>query len=89
MTIGILHKGANSIFFNRLPDFWLEVVTGLIILLGMFGWMDLMIYAKWFKPVDIEDTSFVPHTDQYKTFWDYYNKTAPVFADPKTQKVQI
>ena len=63
MTIGILHKGANSIFFKRLPDFWLEVVTGLIILLGMFGWMDLMIYAKWFKPVDIEDTSFVPHTD--------------------------
>jgi len=56
MQIGIFHKGANSIFFKRFPDFWLEVVTGTIILLGMFGWMDLLIFAKFFKPVDIEDT---------------------------------
>lgn len=24
-----------------------EVITGLIILLGLFGWMDLLIVAKW------------------------------------------
>jgi len=24
-----------------------EVITGLVILLGMFGWMDLLIFSKW------------------------------------------
>jgi len=56
MTMGIFHKGANSIFFKRLPDFWLEVVVGTVILMGLFGWMDLLIYAKWFTNLDIQDT---------------------------------
>jgi V-type H+-transporting ATPase subunit a len=59
MTLGVFHKGANSLFFRKFADFWFEVVTGTIILLGLFGWMDLLIYAKWFLPVDIEDTSRV------------------------------
>ena len=57
MTMGIFHKGANSIFFKRYPDFFLEVVVGTIILMGLFGWMDLLIYGKWFTDLDIEDTS--------------------------------
>ena len=32
--------------------FWTEVVTGLIILLGLFGWMDILIIAKWFYPME-------------------------------------
>jgi V-type H+-transporting ATPase subunit a len=47
MTVGVLLKGANSIYFRRWLDFFFEVITGLIILLGMFGWMDLLIFAKW------------------------------------------
>jgi len=27
-------------------------VTGLIILLGLFGWMDILIVAKWFYPMN-------------------------------------
>lgn len=69
MTIGIFHKGANSLFFKRQPDFWFEVVTGTIILLGLFGWMDLLIFAKWFIPVDIEDTSRV-NKDKYPKYND-------------------
>lgn len=56
MTMGIFHKGANSIFFGRYPDFILEVVVGTIILLGLFGWMDLLIFGKWFIDLDVEDT---------------------------------
>lgn len=56
MTMGIFHKGANSIFFSRYPDFILEVVVGTIILLGLFGWMDLLIFGKWFIDLDVEDT---------------------------------
>lgn len=47
MTIGIGVKGLNSLFFGRYLDLIFEVITGLIILLGLFGWMDLLIFAKW------------------------------------------
>jgi V-type H+-transporting ATPase subunit a len=32
--------------------FWTEVVTGLIILNGLFGWMDILILIKWFYPMN-------------------------------------
>jgi hypothetical protein len=31
-----------------------EVIVGLIILFGLFGWMDTLIFAKWFAAVNIE-----------------------------------
>jgi len=60
MSIGIIIKGTNTIYFGRWADFWTEVATGLTILLGLFGWMDLLIVAKWFHRVDIEDTRMSP-----------------------------
>lgn len=62
MTIGIIIKGTNTIYFGRWADFWTEVATGLVILLGLFGWMDALIVGKWFHRVDIEDTSMAPDT---------------------------
>jgi len=47
MSIGICVKGSNSIYFGRMLDLIFEVFTGLIILLGLFGWMDLLIFSKW------------------------------------------
>lgn len=47
MTIGVMCKGLNSIFFGKWLDFFCEVVTGLIILFGLFGWMDVLIVSKW------------------------------------------
>lgn len=48
MTLGIFTKGANTIYFGDYIGFIFEVVTGLIILLGLFGWMDALILAKWY-----------------------------------------
>jgi V-type H+-transporting ATPase subunit a len=62
MTMGILHKGTNTIYFRDWPSFFTEVVAGLIILLGLFGWMDLLIMAKWLHPLNIDDDS--PATDK-------------------------
>jgi len=53
MSIGIIMKGTNTIFFRDYVSFFTEVCTGLVILLGLFGWMDALIIAKWFTPVDI------------------------------------
>ena len=52
MTMGIFTKGLNNIYFKQYLAFWTEVVTGLIILLGLFGWMDFLIIAKWFYPMN-------------------------------------
>jgi V-type H+-transporting ATPase subunit a len=52
MSFGILHKGANAIYFRRPLDLIFEVIVGLVILLGLFGWMDYLIFCKWFTPLD-------------------------------------
>jgi V-type H+-transporting ATPase subunit a len=53
MTIGVLMKGTNTIHHKHWPHFFAEVVTGLIILEGLFGWMDYLVFAKWFIPVNV------------------------------------
>jgi V-type H+-transporting ATPase subunit a len=52
MTIGVLIKGTNDVYFKRYPSLIFNVVAGIIILEGLFGWMDLLIFAKWFFPLD-------------------------------------
>lgn len=55
MTIGVVMKGTNNLFHKDYNSFIFEVVTGLVMLLGLFGWMDLLIYAKWFFPINFMD----------------------------------
>jgi len=62
MTMGIMHKGTNTIFFKDWPSFFTEVVAGTIILLGLFGWMDLLILGKWLTDLNIEDDTLVDST---------------------------
>ena len=56
MTIGILMKGTNAVYHGHWVDLITEVIFGLVIFYGLFGWMDLMILTKWFLPINIEDT---------------------------------
>ena len=59
MTIGIIMKGTNTLFHRDYPSFIFEVCTGLIMLLGLFGWMDLLIYGKWFFPMNFSSREVV------------------------------
>lgn len=52
MAIGVCVKGANNLFFGHYLELFTEVITGLIILLGLFGWMDLLIFSKWAYPMN-------------------------------------
>jgi V-type H+-transporting ATPase subunit a len=52
MTMGICTKGLNAVYNKQWLILWTEVVTGLIILLGLFGWMDVLIIAKWLYPMN-------------------------------------
>ena len=59
MIHGICTAGGNAIYFKQWATFFTEVITGLVILIGLFGWMDFLIFAKWFFPVNIEDTTLI------------------------------
>lgn len=52
MSIGVCVKGLNSIYWKKNLDLVFEVIIGLIILLGLFGWMDMLIFAKWTYVMD-------------------------------------
>jgi len=52
MSMGVVTKGLNLQFMNEQLKFWTEVVTGMIILNGLFGWMDILIFIKWFYPMN-------------------------------------
>lgn len=45
------------IFHGKWLELLTEVVAGLVILWGLFGWMDALIIIKFFKTPDIEDCS--------------------------------
>jgi V-type H+-transporting ATPase subunit a len=47
MTLGILLKGLNSIYFSSALDFIFEFIPQFVFLLAMFGYMDLLIILKW------------------------------------------
>ena len=57
MTFGILMKGTNMIYYCKCFELLTEVVSGLVILGGMFGWMDALILKKFFITYDIDDCS--------------------------------
>ena len=63
MLIGVATKGGNAIYFKRWVVLITEVFTGIIILFGLFGWMDVLIFAKWLYPLDTEDTTIVNTDD--------------------------
>lgn len=72
MSIGIIMKGTNAVYFKKPLDLVTEVIFGLIILWGLFGWMDALIIAKWFHVTDIEDTGSdkVPNIDANKLYYE-------------------
>lgn len=57
MCMGILVKGTNLIHRGHWVELLTEVLAGLVILLGLFGWMDALIIKKFFTTYDIDDCS--------------------------------
>ena len=57
MCMGILMKGLNAIHFRNKLDFFLEFVPQMLLMLALFGWMDILIIAKWLEEKDV-NTNF-------------------------------
>jgi len=54
MSFGVFHKGANTLYRKDYLSFFTEVIAGILILWGLFGWMDMLILTKFFKTYDID-----------------------------------
>lgn len=50
MTLGVLVKATNSLYYKRKVEFWFETIPQLIFLVLVFGYMDFLIIFKWLKP---------------------------------------
>jgi len=48
MMMGVIVKGLNSVHNKSYNILVTEVITGVLILFGLFGWMDILIFSKWF-----------------------------------------
>jgi V-type H+-transporting ATPase subunit a len=59
MCLGIGIKGSNAVYFRKFVVLICEVFAGFFILFGLFGWMDILIFLKWFYPLDIEDRTII------------------------------
>jgi V-type H+-transporting ATPase subunit a len=63
MSMAICVKGFNAVREKQWLVFVFEVVGGLIILNGLFGWMDALIIMKWTYPMNAYSTDESPCTD--------------------------
>lgn len=50
MTLGVLVKASNSIYYKRKVELIFETIPQLIFLVLVFGYMDFLIIFKWLKP---------------------------------------
>ncbi len=50
MSLGILMKGANNLYNSDMLGFVGEFIPQIILMLALFGWMDLLIILKWLTP---------------------------------------
>lgn len=56
MTLGVLVKAANALYFKRKLEFIFEFIPQLVFLVGLFGYMDFLIIYKWLKPWKLYDS---------------------------------
>ena len=57
MSLGVCMKAMNNIYFGQWVDFFFEFIPQIVMLLALFGYMDLLIILKWvknYKPFDPE-----------------------------------
>ncbi|CDW80575.1 v-type atpase 116kda subunit family protein [Stylonychia lemnae] len=70
MSMGIIMKGLNSLYFKRSIDFFFEFIPQIIFLIALFGWMDILIIAKWAYPQNVDQDYLVPGSGVPPGTWD-------------------
>lgn len=60
MLLGVVMKGLNSLYFRNKLDFFFEFIPQFLLMFALFGWMDILIIAKWAEKKDIENIFLDP-----------------------------
>jgi V-type H+-transporting ATPase subunit a len=47
MSIGVMLKGGNNLYFRQWLDFFFEFIPQILVLWCLFGYMDYLIIVKW------------------------------------------
>lgn len=47
MSLGTVIKGFNAAYFKRWVELIFDVLTQIVLLMCLFGFMDLLIFVKW------------------------------------------
>ena len=47
MALGVCMKGLNSIYHGKKMDFVFECIPQIVLLMALFGFMDMLIIVKW------------------------------------------
>lgn len=47
MMLGIIQKGMNAYYFNRKLELVNEFIPQVLLMMCLFGYMDIMIIIKW------------------------------------------
>lgn len=63
MSLGIFMKGFNALHFRKPIDFIFEFLPQIILILALFGWMDVLIIGKWLTPKFIDIDFPVPTSE--------------------------
>ena len=74
MSLGIFMKGFNAAYFRKPLDFIFEFIPQIILILALFGWMDILIIAKWLNPKYV-DKDFDYHAGASQDQLDGFNQT--------------
>jgi len=61
MTVGVIIKAFNSVYFKKKLDFYFEFIPQFIFLFLLFGYMDFLVVFKWLKNWDVKEISPLPH----------------------------
>ena len=56
MLLGTSMKGFNALYFKRYGEFFFDVISQVLLLLALFGFMDYMIIVKWTTDWDAHKT---------------------------------
>ncbi|TRY52005.1 V-type proton ATPase subunit a [Cryptosporidium tyzzeri] len=52
MTLGVILKGFNNLYFKNYVDFFMEFIPQFIFMVGFIGYLNFLIFFKWLTPIE-------------------------------------
>ena len=92
MSLGISMKAFNAFHFKRPLDFFFEFIPQIILLWALFGWMNILIIAKWLTAWNDDNIGNAPGIiqimiDMFLGFGKVSDGNVPLIGNENTQQI--